>query len=66
MVDVLTDEQVADLQEAFCLFDKDGDGTYVQLLVCLCYSAMPSSSLCFFSHGFVASSFICYGQINLC
>ncbi|KAF9681713.1 hypothetical protein SADUNF_Sadunf05G0031300 [Salix dunnii] len=26
MVDVLTDEQVADLQEAFCLFDKDGDG----------------------------------------
>lgn len=24
--DVLTAEQIADFQEAFCLFDKDGDG----------------------------------------
>ncbi|XP_061970374.1 calmodulin-like protein 8 [Populus nigra] len=26
MVDVLTEEQTAEFQEAFCLFDKDGDG----------------------------------------
>ncbi|XP_011032413.1 PREDICTED: calmodulin-like protein 8 [Populus euphratica] len=26
MVDVLTEEQIAEFQEAFCLFDKDGDG----------------------------------------
>ncbi|KAJ6775260.1 CALCIUM BINDING PROTEIN [Salix purpurea] len=26
MVDDLTEEEVAELQEAFCLFDKDGDG----------------------------------------
>lgn len=26
MGDVLTEEQIAEFQEAFCLFDKDGDG----------------------------------------
>ncbi|XP_010279286.1 PREDICTED: calmodulin-like protein 11 [Nelumbo nucifera] len=26
MADVLTDEQIAEFREAFCLFDKDGDG----------------------------------------
>ncbi|KAJ6397730.1 hypothetical protein OIU77_018689 [Salix suchowensis] len=26
MVDDLTEEEVAELQEAFCVFDKDGDG----------------------------------------
>ncbi|XP_010274270.1 PREDICTED: calmodulin-like protein 11 isoform X2 [Nelumbo nucifera] len=26
MADVLTEEQIAEFQEAFCLFDKDGDG----------------------------------------
>ncbi|XP_058105407.1 calmodulin-1-like [Magnolia sinica] len=26
MADVLTEEQISEFQEAFCLFDKDGDG----------------------------------------
>ncbi|KAK9083648.1 hypothetical protein Scep_030119 [Stephania cephalantha] len=26
MADVLTEEQIVEFQEAFCLFDKDGDG----------------------------------------
>ncbi|KAJ4969541.1 hypothetical protein NE237_016242 [Protea cynaroides] len=26
MADVLSEEQIAEFQEAFCLFDKDGDG----------------------------------------
>ncbi|KAL9341715.1 hypothetical protein Peur_065040 [Populus x canadensis] len=26
MVDVFTEKQIAEFQEAFCLFDKDGDG----------------------------------------
>ena len=29
MGDVLSEEQIAEFQEAFCLFDKDGDGKLV-------------------------------------
>jgi len=29
MVEQLTEEQIAEFKEAFSLFDKDGDGTYV-------------------------------------
>lgn len=26
LMDLLSDEQISEFQEAFCLFDKDGDG----------------------------------------
>jgi hypothetical protein len=29
MVEQLTEEQIAEFKEAFSLFDKDGDGTYL-------------------------------------
>ena len=29
MADQLTEEQIAEFKEAFSLFDKDGDGTWV-------------------------------------
>ena len=38
--DVLTAEQIADFQEAFCLFDKDGDGKVS--------SSIPSQTSIFF------------------
>ena len=38
--DVLTAEQIADFQEAFCLFDKDGDGKVS--------SSIPSQTSFFF------------------
>lgn len=28
MADVLTEDQITEFQEAFCLFDKDGDGVF--------------------------------------
>ncbi|RWW02759.1 hypothetical protein GW17_00034135, partial [Ensete ventricosum] len=30
-MDILTDEQIIEFQEAFCLFDKDGDGLLLSL-----------------------------------
>ena len=30
MADQLTEEQTAEFREAFALFDKDGDGKYIQ------------------------------------
>ncbi len=38
MVEQLTEEQIAEFKEAFSLFDKDGDGTYLCFfffLICL-------------------------------
>lgn len=28
MADVLSEEQIVEFKEAFCLFDKDGDGEF--------------------------------------
>jgi hypothetical protein len=33
MGDVLTEEQVAEFQEAFCLLDKDGDGMFLDFYI---------------------------------
>lgn len=36
MADVLTEDQITEFQEAFCLFDKDGDGVFPFLMpVCV-------------------------------
>lgn len=29
LMDLLSEEQISEFQEAFCLFDKDGDGTFL-------------------------------------
>lgn len=35
MAEILTEEQIVEFKEAFCLFDKDGDGELVSnLLLC--------------------------------
>ena len=35
MADQLTEEQIAEFKEAFSLFDKDGDGEFVEDIVSL-------------------------------
>ncbi len=35
MVEQLTEDQIAEFKEAFSLFDKDGDGTFVFFLISL-------------------------------
>ena len=32
MADVLSEEQIVEFKEAFCLFDKDGDGEHFPLI----------------------------------
>lgn len=32
--EVLTEEQIAEFQEAFCLFDRDGDGIIRLFILC--------------------------------
>ena len=33
MVEQLTEEQIAEFKEAFSLFDKDGDGEFLDVLI---------------------------------
>lgn len=35
MADQLTDDQISEFKEAFSLFDKDGDGTFVFFVLSL-------------------------------
>jgi hypothetical protein len=57
MVDVFTEKQIAEFQEAFCLSDKDGDGTYqTHLSILFCYAL----HLLFFFFGFVIYTPIIY------
>lgn len=32
MADVLSEEQIVEFKEAFCLFDKDGDGEFPTIM----------------------------------
>lgn len=32
MANALTDEQIVEFKEAFCLFDKDGDGEFLIII----------------------------------
>jgi hypothetical protein len=43
MADQLTEEQIAEFKEAFCLFDKDGDGTYAYFIVFVLFSCMDQT-----------------------
>lgn len=41
MADVLTEDQITEFQEAFCLFDKDGDGGFSSpFLISACVCAL--------------------------
>jgi calcium-binding protein CML len=33
MADALSEEQIVEFKEAFCLFDKDGDGGYFSIII---------------------------------
>ena len=35
MADFLTEEQIVEFKEAFCLFDKDGDGEQASYIFCI-------------------------------
>lgn len=50
MAEILSEEQIVEFKEAFCLFDKDGDGKRKKALVnmSLCFFCSVSSLLVFF------------------
>ncbi|KAK9215194.1 hypothetical protein WN944_007197 [Citrus x changshan-huyou] len=58
MGDVLPEDQIAEFQEAFCMLDRDGDGTVSQstLFVLLCFTAQwLVQPLCSKDHAFASS-----------
>ncbi len=49
MADVLSEEQIVEFKEAFCLFDKDGDGEhflYLSILFIICTLCFNSYKTC--------------------
>ena len=49
MAEILSEEQIVEFKEAFCLFDKDGDGKKKKGY----YYKQVSAFICLFSSGFL-------------